>query len=53
VTGGSITLNKVVAGSPGGTGFGGGIYKDGGTLTLSPTTKVTSNTATTADPKSN
>ena len=53
VTSTSITSNKAVAGSPGGTGFGGGIYKNGGTLILSANSKVTGNTATTADPNTN
>ena len=53
LTGTSITSNRAIAGSPGGTGFGGGIYKDGGTLTLSANSKVTGNSATTADPNSN
>ena len=52
VVGGSITKNAAIGGNPGGAGFGGGYYNDGA-ITVSISTNVTNNTATTADPNHN
>jgi fibronectin-binding autotransporter adhesin len=44
-----ITLNSAIGGSGGGKGVGGGLYIAAGTVTLSPSTKVVGNYATTSN----
>jgi hypothetical protein len=48
-SGALITLNSAIGGSGGGKGIGGGLYVAAGTLTLSPSTKVVANFASTSN----